>query len=262
MKTWMKVVLGIIAGIGLLVGLIFWLTGDVTKAGDDFFAAVQNDDIDAAYELLSDDFKAGTSKQQLREYLSANALDKVAEVSWGGRMIQNNSGKLDGTVQTESGGSIPLTLRLVNGSSGWKIQSIRKELAGFETGDSDVPLPSKLEQSELIRETTSAYAKSLADKKMNKFYDHLSFSWQQQTSVEQLEEVFGSQYEFAKGWSNLDKLPPVLDDAYIEEETEALFIKAHYPVKPRALYLEQKYVYEGINWKLLGFVTQVGSPPK
>ena len=38
MKTWMKVVLGIAGGFAALIGLIFWLTGDVTKAGDDFFA--------------------------------------------------------------------------------------------------------------------------------------------------------------------------------------------------------------------------------
>ena len=40
MKTWMKVVLGIVAGFAALLALIFWLTGDITKTGDDFFAAV------------------------------------------------------------------------------------------------------------------------------------------------------------------------------------------------------------------------------
>ncbi len=81
MKTWMKIVLAIFAGLAVLVGFIFWLTGDMTKAGDDFFAAVQNEDIDAAYTLLSDDFRAGTSKEELISYLATNALNNPKEVS-------------------------------------------------------------------------------------------------------------------------------------------------------------------------------------
>lgn len=262
MKTWMKVVLGIFAGIAVLIGFIFWLTGDVTKAGDDFFVAVQNDDIDAAYELLSEDFKAGTTKEELKSYLSDNALDKVAEVSWGGRMIEGNLGTLNGTIETETGGSIPLTLRLVNSENGWKILSIRKETAGFESGSSETPLPSKEIQTQLVSGSVAKYAQSLADKNMTKFYNHISGTWQQQTSVEELGQIFGSAYQFAPGWSNLTQLQPVLDDAYVERGTEAVFIKAHYPVKPSAVYLEQKYVYEGTGWKLLGFVTQIGSPPE
>jgi len=262
MKTWMKVVLGIFAGIAVLIGFIFWLTGDVTKAGDDFFAAVQDEDIDAAYELLSDDFKAGTTKEELRSYLSDNALDKVAEVSWGGRMIEGNLGTLDGTIETETGGAIPLTLKLVNGQSGWKILSIRKESAGFGSGSSETPLPSEKSQSELVSGSVVQYAQSLADKNMTKFYNHISATWQRQTSVEELGQIFGSQYQFASGWDNLTKLKPVLDDAYVEEGTEAVFIRAHYPVKPHAVHLKQKYVYEGTGWKLLGFVTQIGSPPE
>ena len=262
MKTWMKVVLGIVVGIAALVALIFWLTGDVTKAGDDFFAAVQNDDIDAAYELLSDDFKAGTSKEELQEYLKANALDQVNEVSWGGRMIQNNIGKLDGTVQTESGGSIPLTLKLVNGANGWKIQTIRKETAGFESSEAGFPMPSKAKQVQLVREATAVYAASLADKKMDRFYNHISGSWQQQTTVEELGQIFGAAYQYAPGWNDLTNMQPVLDGITVAEEgTETVFIRAHYPVKPSTVHLRQKYVFEGTDWKLLGFETKIGSPP-
>ena len=48
MKTWMKVVLGVFVGMSALLGLVFWLTGGIAKTADDFFAAVQNDDMDAA----------------------------------------------------------------------------------------------------------------------------------------------------------------------------------------------------------------------
>lgn len=48
MKTWMKVVLGVFVGMSALLGLVFWLTGGIAKTADDFFAAVQNDDMNAA----------------------------------------------------------------------------------------------------------------------------------------------------------------------------------------------------------------------
>ncbi|MEH6789134.1 DUF4864 domain-containing protein [Parasphingorhabdus sp.] len=261
MKTWMKVVLGIIAAILALVSLIFWLTGDVTKAGDDFFEAVQNDDIDAAYELLSEDFQAGTSKQQLQTYLETNALDNISEVSWGARSIENNMGTLNATVETNSGGTIPLMMRLVNGSNGWKIQSIRKESAGFGAGTTDASLPSRAKQSELEKGTIAAFSASLADRDMTKLYDHSSQLWQQQTSVEELENVFGEFYEYAPGYAAIARLNPVLDDATIDGETQVLTIKSHYPVEPSAVYFENKYIYEGTDWKLMGLNLKIGTSP-
>lgn len=261
MKTWMKVVLGIIAAILALVGLIFWLTGDVTKAGDDFFAAVQNDDIDAAYEMLSEDFQAGTSKAQLQTYLKGNALDNIREVSWGARSIENNMGTLKGTVETQSGGTIPLMMRLVNGANGWKILSIRKESAGFGTGTADTSLPSRTQQSELVQGTVAAFAESLADRDMTKLYDHASQLWQQQTSPEELGKIFGDFYQYAPGYAGISQLNPVVDDAMVDEQTEVLTIKLHYPVKPSTVYFKNKYIYEGTDWKLLGLTLQIGSPP-
>ncbi|VAV87081.1 hypothetical protein MNBD_ALPHA04-1597 [hydrothermal vent metagenome] len=262
MKTWMKVVLGIFAGIALLLALIFWLTGDVTKAGDDFFGAVQNDDIDSAYELLSDDFKAGTSKADLASYLKANALDKISDVSWGGRMIQNNIAKLDGTVETKSGDSIPLALRLVKGKNGWKIQSIRKDPAGFNTGHADIPIPSIAKQTELVKETVAIFAQSLADKDMTKLYDNSSPMLRQQVSFDKFNETYGYFFQFAPGYAAISKQNPVLDEAVINKDTEILTIKSHYPVKPSTVYFDTLYAYEGTDWKFAGLVIEIGSKSK
>ena len=258
----MKVVLGIAGGFAALIGLIFWLTGDVTKAGDDFFAAVQNDDIDAAYELLSDDFKAGTSKEELKAYLSTNALDKVSEVSWGGRSIQNNRGELDGTVQTESGGSIPLTLKLVNGESGWKIQSIRKEPAGFESGSADNPLPPKEKQTQLFKDTIAVFADSLAKKDMTPLHEYSSGAFQSQASVDRLDGAFSSFYKYADGYQKLKTKILIIDSAKIDDESGILKLRGHYPVKPIPVHFYQSYIYEGTGWKLFGISLKLGSPPE
>lgn len=262
MKTWMKVVLGIIAGVSVLVGVIFWLTGDVTKAGDEFFAAVQNDDMDAAYALLSDDFKAGTSKEELKAYLAANALDKIKEASWGGRMMTGGVAELEGTITTDGGSKIPLKLRLIDSESGWRINAIEKESAGFkDSAGGSVAVPPVRKQQQLFRDTITVYAESLADQSMQKLWDNSSGIFRRQFTVEQLNEAYGRNYRFAGDYAEISKMTPVIDDARIDEGG-FLVIKGHYPIKPQPLYVRHSFAYEGVDWVSSGLVLQVGQPPE
>lgn len=252
MKTWMKVVLGIIAAILALVGLIFWLTGDVTKAGDDFFAAVQNDDIDAAYELLSDDFQAGTSKEELKSYLVANALDKITEVSWGSRSIESNRGTLSGTVTTQSGSAVPLTLNLVNGKNGWQIYAIEKQAAGFRQDNSTAPMPTEEGQVALVNKTVGVFVDSLNVQDMQGFYDHISYLWQQQADVAKLNEVFGGFFPYRSDMQKLKETPVVITKPAFINDDGVLEIHVRYENQYGLASFTIKYIYEGLGWKVLG----------
>ncbi|GAA0467602.1 hypothetical protein GCM10009096_05520 [Parasphingorhabdus litoris] len=259
MKTWMKVVLGIVAGISVLLGVIFWLTSDVTKAGDDFFAAVQNDDIDAAYALLSDDFKAGTSKADLKTYIAANAFDKIKDASWGGRMMTGGVAELEGTITTEGGSKIPIKLRLIDSESGWRINAIEKDIAGFKTAGSDRGLPSVDKQKQLFRETMTVFAESLSEGTMKKLRDNGAGAFQRQITLEDLDKAYEGAFKYAGDFSEIAKSPPTIDSADFREDG-ALLIRGHYPIKPRPVYIEQSYEYEGVGWKFLGLVYRVGAP--
>tara|TARA_R110002124_G_scaffold259913_1_gene425777 strand:- start:29 stop:817 length:789 start_codon:yes stop_codon:yes gene_type:complete len=260
MKTWMKVVLGIIAAIILILGLVFWLTGDMTKTGDDFFDAVQNDDINSAYELLSEDFQAGTSREELASYLAANALDKIKDVSWGSRSLTDGMGTLDGSVTTATGGKIPLILRLVKSDDGWRINAIEKEKSGFTAKGGEKSLPTPKAQEQLFRETTKVFADSLADRSMKKLYDYTSRLWQKEISVEEFNGHFGTYYSDAESYGIMSRLKPVIDEASMSNKSQFLTLKGHYPIKPTRVYFEQNYVYEGTRWKLLGLGVSPGSP--
>ncbi|MEM8917740.1 MAG: hypothetical protein AAGE37_02680 [Pseudomonadota bacterium] len=262
MKTWMKVVLGGVAGISVLVGMIFWLTGGVTKAGDDFFAAVQNDDIDAAYALLSDDFKAGTSKEELETYLAANAFDKVREASWGGRMMTGGVAELEGTVTTEGGSKIPIKLRLIDSESGWLINAIEKESAGFkDSGGGSAAVPPVDKQQQLFRDTITVYAESLADRSMQKLWDNSSGLFRRQFTVAQLNEAYGRNFRFAEDYAEISKMTPIIDNAGIDDGG-FFVIRGHYPINPQPLYVRQSFAYEGVDWVSSGLVLQVGQPPE
>lgn len=259
MKTWMKVVLGIFAGIAALLTLIFWLTGDVTKAGDDFFTAVQNEDIDAAYVLLSDDFKAGTSKEELQSYLAANALDKIKETSWGSRMMTGGVAELEGTITTEGGSKIPIKLRLIDSESGWKINTIEKDTAGFKSAGNGRDVPPAGRQAKLFRETMTVFAESLSDGTMKKLRDNAAGTFKRQIKLEELDKAYEDSFKFANDFSGLANTAPVIDSAEIGEDG-ALNIHGHYPIKPRPVYVNQAYEYEGVGWKFLGLVYRVGAP--
>lgn len=262
MKTWMKVVLGIFAGVAVLVGLIFWLTGDIAKAGDDFFAAAQNDNMDAAYALLSEDFQAGTSKEGLQSYLAANALDNVQETSWSSRSITGSTGELKGTVTTADGSEIPLTLRLINSEAGWRINAIEKERAGFKDSSGSRPVPSAGKQQQLFQETVTAFADSLVDDSMKKLWDSSANSLRQKGSVEDLDKAFETFFEDDDAFLMMSKITPVIDSAKINEKTGTLSIRGHYGTKSKSVHFEQRYIYEGTDWKLSGLAAQAGSPPK
>lgn len=261
MKTWMKVVLGIVAGISVLVGLIFWVTADVTETGDDFFAAVQNDDIDTAYMLLSDNFQAGTSKEELTSYLTDNALDNVTETSWGSRSKSGDTGELKGTMTTAEGSEIQLEISLINSEAGWRINAIETANAGFRRPNESRRVPSAKKQQQLFRATIAAFAESLSEESMKKLRDYSSGSLRQQISLEEFDKAYEYSYKWAEDYAAISKMPPIIDDAQVDEKG-LLNIRGHYQIKPKPVYFRQVYIYEGIDWMLTGLVYQVGSPPK
>ena len=132
MKKFLKIIIGIVVFIILVVVLVFYLTGDMVDAANSFFKAVKQNDIAKARGYLAEEFKAATDEKALKEFLSSSALLNFKETSWGERQISSgNRGELNGSVKTETGGTIPVRLTLVKESGGWKIYSLQKQTAGL-----------------------------------------------------------------------------------------------------------------------------------
>lgn len=257
MKTWMKVVLGGVAFLGLLLGLVFWITGGAADASDDFFAKVQKGEMDQAYELLTEDFQAGTPKDQLQRFLTATALDRVVETSWSSRSIENNVATLKGSVTTDTGGVIPVTVVLVNSDAGWKIHGIEKEKSGV-SGAADMPtLPPAETQREIAGATTDVFIESIEAGDMTALHQDSSSFLQEQATVEKLNaallEVLGADESMSvlKGKKPFLARPAELD----EDGTMAVF--GYYDTLPDRYEFRYRYVYEGSEWKLLGISNRV-----
>lgn len=248
-----KILLGVIGVVALAFAAIFYFTADMVGAADEFFVAVKDKEIDTAYSYLSDDFKAGTSQSELTAFMEKNQLDNFQEANWQSRSINGGRGDLVGSITTSKGGVVPIAISFVKGQDGWKIYAIQKPSSGLQAESSDLQLPSEKEQVQLVRESMQAFAVSVNEGSMAKFHEYASNLWQQQFSVDDLDQAFGVFYELGADLTVLDGYSPRFNSATSFDEDGFLLIAGHYPTKPNQLQFEQKYIFEGLGWKLAGF---------
>ncbi len=127
--------LGVIALVGLIIGIVFYATSGITDTADGFFAAANEGDYAEAYSMTSQQLQRQLSEEELQEFMAGNGLDSVTDTSWASRSINNNRGELSGTATTATGGSIPLEMELIQEGDDWKIVFIDVGAAGVSGGD-------------------------------------------------------------------------------------------------------------------------------
>ncbi|UTW03960.1 hypothetical protein KDX31_02720 [Amphritea atlantica] len=257
MKKLVKILLGLVGVFVLAIVAVFYFTSDMVASADEFFTAIKNKDMNKAYTYLSEDFQANTSQSDLEAYLQKNLIHKFKEASWESRSINGGRGSLIGSITTESGGVVPITLSFVKGKNGWKIYSLQKPSSGIQEESSPVEMPSEQEQVQLVSRSMRVFAASVNEKSMAKFHSYVSNLWQQEFTVEKFDEAFGAFYNVGVDLTVLDNYSPQFKTKPSIDENGVLVITGHYPTEPSQVYFEQKYVYEGLGWKLVGFSTNI-----
>ncbi|MCB1864787.1 MAG: hypothetical protein KDG50_05115 [Chromatiales bacterium] len=257
MKLWMKIILGIVAAIAILIGVIFYATSGITERADQFFAAVKTGDIHKAHGFLSEAFKKTTDEAALERYLRANALTDFAEANWGQREVNLNGGGLSGSIKTTSGGTVPIQLKFVKENGDWKIYSLMQPAAGLQTNAKAPAPPDEGGQVALVRQSIHDFFVSVSQKDMTHFRSTVSQLWQGQHDVAFLNDAFESFFPIEANWAVLDNKSPIFAQAGSVNENGVLTISGHYDTSPAKVYFEQEYIYEGLSWKLLAFNIQV-----
>lgn len=256
MKKLLAIVIGIAVIFGAGVGVVFYLTSGMVNTATGFFEAVKNEDFVATREYLSEDFRAGTTEAELRNFLRASALVDHQEASWSSREISGGRGDLEGEVTTESGGVVPLRLTFVKENGAWKIFSIRKPPSGVQVA-STPGVPSVADQVVLITQSVRDFGISVEQQSMEHFRSTVSHLWQRQITTEELDEVFAVTYDQGLDFSFLDTVAPIVEPVAGLGENRQLVLKGYFPTRPDQFHFEQTYLYEGVGWKLYGFAFEI-----
>ncbi|MCK7595333.1 hypothetical protein [Pseudomarimonas salicorniae] len=260
MSKGIKIALGILLGIGALVGVVLYATADLPRVTEDFLGAVRDGDRERANALLSAGFRANTAPEVLERFLQQRGLDDFREASWGSRSISGQRGELSGTVTTHAGLVVPLTVHLVREADGWKIHGLNADTPGLRSdanAKSPPPAPDDQAARALVAETTRAFAGSVMAGSMEQLHQHGSERWRIQHSVEDLNRAFESWFKANADMRVLYDMEPVLDAGSGVDEHGVLTLKGRYPTTPNPVVFKQQYVYEGLEWRLVGLSVEV-----
>ena len=133
MKTWKKVVIGIFVFIVGVIALALCTTSGLDEPVDRHFAALHNGDITAAYVELAIATRHDNSEADFKAMIDRNpALRHVTGHSFSSRSFNDGQGTLEGSLELEGGGRLPITVRLVKENGQWKILSYHVTAAKTE----------------------------------------------------------------------------------------------------------------------------------
>ena len=264
MKTFLKVLLGLaLAGAGI-VAFVFWLTADLPRAADQFLGRIAAGDYDGALALTTPDFRANTDRAALEAFARDNGLNGYRSASWSSRSIDNNVGKLEGTL-TLANGAIPVSIQLIKSDAGWQVQNLSKAAAGARIDEGRaaeaaappaVTAPDAGTQRELIAGTLQALADSINGQDFSILHSHAASRFQSAASPERLAEVFDEFVQQEVDLSVLQSLQPEIEKSAVGADA-ILHLGGYYDTQPSRTHFDLQYEREGDAWKLIEIDVQV-----
>lgn len=267
MSLWIKIVIGIVVFIGIAVALVFYMTAGMTRAADGFFQAVGNKDMVRARSFLAEGFRSSMDEAALQAFLTGQSIAGFKEARWSSRSVENGRGTLSGSIITDTGGVVPLSMELVKERGAWRIYAIRKPQAGLSvaqsTTESVAPaeLPSGAVIVDLVKTSMHDFGMSARMKNMTYFRGTLSSLWQQQASVEDLNRIFSPFFALDVDYAALDALDPEPSSTPLISADGVMKVEGYYPAGQDRLVFKQMYEQERGQWKLTGFSLKLIGPP-
>lgn len=126
MKTWQKIVLGVVVFIIAVIWLALAATSGLVKPVERHFAALHSGDLVGAYGELSVAARQQTSLDGFKAMVEGSpAFAHVTGESFTSRKVENGQGSLEGELKLDGGGKLPIEIRLVKENGQWKILGYR-----------------------------------------------------------------------------------------------------------------------------------------
>jgi hypothetical protein len=251
--------IGALAGlVALFVGGIFALTRPVVDASEQFLTLLGQGQIAEAYASTADGFRARQDEAWFTQDVKQIGLTDFASVSWHSRQIENQAGTADGTLTTKSGGTRPVSVRLVREKGRWAVDGVRYgdvELASIRIAP---PVPPAAELERMVTEALLGFNEAVRTRDFTAFYGKLSDVWKKQTSPEDMQQTFQVFIDKDIDIGPIASVKPQVTPAPAVKDNGVLVVAGHYPTQPARVRFELEYVHERAGWKLLGISLGVG----
>jgi hypothetical protein len=256
-----KVLIGVgivVVLVGIGIGVVFYWTSGIVEVANAFFSAVQKQDWSSANALLSEEFRASTSLEQLQLFLQRSALAHYTKATWGERSITSgNRGELHGSVETENAAIIPIKMAFVKEKGSWKILSIQKAASGVVITEDTRPVPADEQLQSMVQTALQDLAVAVNQRDFTEFYEKIAKLWQAQTTKEALFNAFKVFSEQNIDLTVLQNYTAVFNEKPHVGDEGILLLKGYYPTPPPVAYFKLSYVYEHPEWKLVGINVEV-----
>lgn len=236
----------------IVVAVVLHLTSGMLDSADQFFTTVQEGDLPRAYGYLSREFQAATSLDELRSFLEGSELAEYQNATWSSRSIENDQGRLQGTVETKQGGKIPIEVTLVKEEGAWKILSIQKAAAGLIVEEDTKQVPDVEELERMTDDSMQELALAINSRDFSDFHKGISSMWQAQITAEELYEIFSSFSGQNADLTVLRDLNPTFSETPSIGADGVLSLMGYYASQPSVTYFDMKFIYEHPQWKLVG----------
>ncbi len=259
---WKKIVGGIVVLVVLVLVAVFAMTSGMTESAESFFKHMQAKQYEQARTYLSEDFRKSTHWKTLLAFMKQTGLDGYKSASWGNRSFEGKKGIIEGTIETLSGGAIPITVRFVKLDDGsWKIYAIDKPASGIQQYENKTKataptLPDTQQILTLVKESLHTFTEGLDAKDLSVFRNSTASAFQKEVSVKKLNNAFGSFMKMDVRFGSLNSLEPVLEPSPVLKNG-ILLIKGYYDTTPSRFYYTLKYIQEAGVWKIMAINVEI-----
>ena len=254
-------VLGVVVALFVAgIAAVFYFSSGMVSVSDTFFKDVAAGDMQRARSYLAADFRAATSEDELRSFLERSALLDYSQSHWSSRQVSiGGTGHLEGDVNTNSGGKIPLTLTFVKENGGWKIYSIQKSQAGLVAESGGQVIPSKTEAAKLAIDTTLSFSRAVNANDLKAFYVQTAAEFQHDVPFEKFNAGFSPFVEQHINLAPVEKVTPLLTSEPGVSPQGILQVEGYFPFTESRVNFSYKYLYRFTDWKIVGVNIHVKS---
>jgi hypothetical protein len=246
-----------------LIGGVFWLTKGPAEAADRFIALLGEGKTKEAYASAATLLRNQQTEADFAAAVKQMGLLDAASSSWPTRSIVNNEAKLEGTVTTKGGGTIPVKARLVKEGEEWRILELTVPQAQVKVGDqTKPPIPADAELRKMATATVLDFDQAVKAKDFAVFYGKIAKLWQSQTKPEELKKIFQQFIDKDVDLSGIKEVPPEFSEPPGLDADHMLALTGYYPAKTLRVNFKLRYAYEHPAWKLVGIEINIVPQPK